>query len=167
MKIRVETAAGEYLVDLRHNCQSTHYHLDGSLKGGGEVSIEEIAPGLYSILEGSRSTTVRLRKLGCQLEAWINGRKLSLALSDPRDTVATSGEARTSGPREVHAVIPGKVVKLLVSVGDEVEAGTGVIVIEAMKMQNELRAPKTGCVKRINTAEGATVIAGEPLLEIE
>ena len=167
MKFRVETASGEYQLSLRRNCKSAHYQMEGPLESSGTVSIEEIAPGLYSILEGCRSTTVRLRNLGDQLEAWVNGRKLSLCLTDPRDAATQSGAARTSGPREVHALIPGKVVKLLVGVGDEVETGTGVIVVEAMKMQNELKAPKTGRVKRINTSEGATVVSGEPLLEIE
>ena len=74
---------------------------------------------------------------------------------------------RLSGLQEVRALMPGKVVKLLVSVGDEVEAGAGVVVVEAMKMQNEMRAPKSGRVKRIHKAEGSTVGPGEALLEIE
>jgi biotin carboxyl carrier protein len=63
--------------------------------------------------------------------------------------------------------MPGKVVRILVPVGTAVEAGQSVIVIEAMKMQNELKAPKTGVLKKINVAEGAAVEAGQALGEVE
>jgi biotin carboxyl carrier protein len=63
--------------------------------------------------------------------------------------------------------MPGKVVRLLVDVGAKVEANQSVIVIEAMKMQNELKAPKTGVLKRISVAEGAAVEAGQVLAEVE
>lgn len=167
MKWRVEAAALEYLLEVRRNSVSTHYRLDGSLQADGAVSIEEVTPGLYSILEGSRSSTVRVNASGEGLEAWVKGRRLPLAISDPRDTATQAGAVRLSGLQEVRALMPGKVVKLLVSVGDEVEAGAGVVVVEAMKMQNEMRAPKTGRVKRIHKTEGSTVGPGEALLEIE
>jgi len=167
MKWRVEAAALEYLLEIHKNSVSTHYTLGGSLHAEGAVSIEEVMPGLYSIIEGNHSSMVRVSSSGEAVEAWVNGRRLPLAISDPRDTQAQSGGVRLSGPQELRALMPGKVVKLLVSVGDEVEAGTGVIVVEAMKMQNEMRAPKTGRVKRIHKAEGSTVGPGEALLEIE
>jgi biotin carboxyl carrier protein len=167
MKWRVEAAALNYLLEIRKNSESTHYTLAGSLDAQGTVSIEEVMPGLYSILEGNRSRMVRVSGSGEALEAWVNGRRLPLLISDPRDAAAQSEGVRHSGPQEVRALMPGKVIKLLVSVGDEVEAGTGVIVVEAMKMQNEMRAPKTGRVKRIHTTEGSTVGPGEALLEIE
>jgi biotin carboxyl carrier protein len=63
--------------------------------------------------------------------------------------------------------MPGKVVKLLVSAGDEVSVGDGVIIVEAMKMQNEMKAPKAGRVARVYAAEGDTVAAGEALLVVE
>jgi len=63
--------------------------------------------------------------------------------------------------------MPGKIIKLLVDVGASVEAGQGLIVVEAMKMQNEVKAPKTGVVTKILTAAGATVAAGETLIVVE
>jgi biotin carboxyl carrier protein len=60
--------------------------------------------------------------------------------------------------------MPGKIVKHLVAVGDRVEAGQGVIVVEAMKMENELRAPAGGVVKALPAAEGTAVDAGAPLV---
>lgn len=167
MKWRVEAAALEYLLELSRNSISMHYALDGSLRADGAVSIEEVMPGLYSILDGNRSSMVRVNVSRDGVEAWVNGRRLPLAISDPRDTASQSSGVRLAGPQEVRALMPGKVVKLLVGLGDEVEAGSGVIVVEAMKMQNEMRAPKTGRVKRIHKSEGSTVGPGEALLEIE
>ena len=63
--------------------------------------------------------------------------------------------------------MPGKIVRVLVSEGDAVEAGQGVIVVEAMKMQNEVRSPKAGVVVKVAVAEGATVFAGEVLAIVE
>jgi biotin carboxyl carrier protein len=70
------------------------------------------------------------------------------------------------GPLEIRSQMPGKVVKLLIEIGQTVEAGEGLMVVEAMKMQNEIRAPKSGVVSRIFHPEGATVAAGEVLLVI-
>jgi biotin carboxyl carrier protein len=63
--------------------------------------------------------------------------------------------------------MPGRVIKLLVKRGDAVSAGQPVIIVEAMKMQNEMKSPKAGSVVKIQAAEGSTVMAGETLLVIE
>jgi biotin carboxyl carrier protein len=75
-------------------------------------------------------------------------------------------EAGTSGPSELRAIIPGRIVAVSVTVGDEVEAGQHVLVVEAMKMQNELRAPRAGRVERVPGAVGQTVEVGDLLLVI-
>ena len=71
------------------------------------------------------------------------------------------------GPVEVRAQMPGKIIQVLVAPGDIVEAGQGLVVVEAMKMQNEMKAPKGGRVARVHAREGATVTAGEPLAVVE
>jgi len=63
--------------------------------------------------------------------------------------------------------MPGKIVRVLVQPGDKVEADAGIIVVEAMKMQNEKKAPKAGIVVSINSEEGATVNAGDVLAVVE
>jgi biotin carboxyl carrier protein len=63
--------------------------------------------------------------------------------------------------------MPGRVVRLLVAAGDEVEEGQGVVVIEAMKMQNELKSPKAGRVVRVGTSVGDTVGSGDVLVVVE
>jgi biotin carboxyl carrier protein len=89
-------------------------------------------------------------------------------LTDPkRLRGAGAAHAHGDGVAEIAANMPGKVVRVLVSAGDEVKAKDGVIVVEAMKMQNEMRSPKDGIVKEIRFAEGETVNAGDILVVIE
>jgi biotin carboxyl carrier protein len=75
-------------------------------------------------------------------------------------------EAGRSGPTEVRAIIPGVVVSVSVVAGDEVAAGQQLLVVEAMKMQNELRAPRDGSIERVATSAGATIEVGDLLLVI-
>jgi biotin carboxyl carrier protein len=75
-------------------------------------------------------------------------------------------EAGRSGPTEVHAIIPGVVVSVSVAPGDAVTAGQQLLVVEAMKMQNELRAPRDGTIQRVSVGAGATIDVGDLLLVI-
>jgi biotin carboxyl carrier protein len=76
------------------------------------------------------------------------------------------GDAGHSGPAEVHAIIPGVVVSVAVAAGDRVEAGQQLLVVEAMKMQNELRAPRGGTVERVAVGERSTIDVGDLLVVI-
>lgn len=78
-----------------------------------------------------------------------------------------AGAAQAAGTQQVLAPMPGKVVKVLVRPGDEVKARQGLVVVEAMKMENELRSPKDGRVSEVLVAEGASVEAGRPLVVVE
>jgi biotin carboxyl carrier protein len=83
---------------------------------------------------------------------------------DPRAwTGRRHGNAEAEGRQQIVAPMPGKVVRLLVQAGDHVEVGQGLLVVEAMKMQNEIRSPKSGIVERILAKEGQPVNAGEVL----
>ena len=98
----------------------------------------------------------------------VNGSSFTAEVRDPRSLRAR--RARTGsdeGPRKINAPMPGKVVRILAPEGTAVEAGQGVLVIEAMKMQNELKSPRKGTVARIATTEGATVNPGDTLAIIE
>jgi 3-methylcrotonyl-CoA carboxylase alpha subunit len=70
------------------------------------------------------------------------------------------------GPVEVRAIIPGRIVAISVAAGDSVEAGQQILVVEAMKMQNELRAPREGAVEHIGVAVGDTIEVGDLLVVI-
>jgi biotin carboxyl carrier protein len=100
----------------------------------------------------------------------VSSRKgdVEVTLIDPkrlRGSAAAAGAA--DGLAEIKTMMPGKVVRLVANVGDQVEKGDPVLVVEAMKMQNDLKAPKTGIVKEIRVNEGATVSSGDILAIIE
>lgn len=123
-----------------------------------------LEPGVISLL-------VAGRQYRCVLDGdavIIDGRRYAFEVDDPR---SLAGRRRAgggaAGPRPVKSPMPGRVVRLLVEQGDEVDEHQGVIVIEAMKMQNELKAPKAGRVASIAVGVGDTVGAGEVLVVVE
>ncbi len=97
----------------------------------------------------------------------VNGRIFSVEIFDPRELRSRASAGASEGRQSIAAPMPGKVVRLLVAAGDAVEAGQGLIVVEAMKMQNEMKSPKAGTVVEVKTKDGATVAAGEILVVIE
>jgi len=102
------------------------------------------------------------------VEVEIKGERFEVSISDPRRLRgAGSAHAQDHGLAEIRSAMPGKVVRLLAAAGQQVEKGDGIIVVEAMKMQNEIKSPKDGVVKSVNVEEGATVNAGEVLVVIE
>jgi biotin carboxyl carrier protein len=133
---------------------------------GADVVAEArlLEPGVLSLIVGE--TQYR-----CALDGnaiLIGGRRYPFLLDDPRSLRGHRGAGEgAAGPRTVKAPMPGRVVRVLVSEGDEVEEHQGVVVIEAMKMQNELKAPKTGRVARVAVVVDVTVGAGEILVVIE
>lgn len=105
---------------------------------------------------------------GGQVDLRVGTHEFEVNLVDPkRLRSAGTGRSHDHGMAEIKTAMPGKVVRVLVEVGTEVSKGDGIIVVEAMKMQNELRSPIDGVVKEIRGAEGATVNAGEVLAVIE
>ena len=99
----------------------------------------------------------------------VRGISFSAQVRDPRSfrsrRAADAGNA--AGPQKLVSPMPGKVVRILAPAGTKVEAGEGVIVVEAMKMQNEIKSPKAGTVQRIVAQEGVAVNAGEVLAIVE
>jgi len=98
----------------------------------------------------------------------VGSTRFAVELRDPRSLRARKGSAADEkGPRKIVAPMPGRVVRLLVAEQAEVEAGQGIIVVEAMKMQNEIKSPKKGIVKKIVAAAGTAVNAGDVLAIVE
>ncbi len=166
MKLRITIDGEAALLELRQNAQ-TIYNLTGVLTASGESSIIEIGPGIFSVLLGHRSLTVYIVSNGEEREVWVEGRRYAISVADPRDRSARRKKQASAGPLEVRAQMPGKVVKLLVGRGAAVQAGQGLIVVEAMKMQNEMKCLRDGVVTKILVAEGAAVAAGEKLMVVE
>ncbi len=105
---------------------------------------------------------------GKPVPVFVGPRQYSVTLTDPkrlRGAFVAGGE--TDGVARIVAAMPGKVVRVLVEQGAQVEAGAGVIVVEAMKMQNEMKSPKSGIVTALTVTVGATVNGGDVLAVIE
>ena len=98
----------------------------------------------------------------------VDGRRVEFVVADPRSLAGRrGGGSGAEGPRAVKAPMPGRVVRVLVAVGDEVAELQGLVVLEAMKMQNELKAPKAGRVVKVGVSVGDTVEAGSLLVVVE
>ena len=136
-----------------------------------EVDFTPIGGGLFSLLVKGRSYEVDIVEEGeGVLAIWVEGEPHRIGFQEegrgPRKAARAAGVV-TGGRQTIVAPMPGKVVKLLVTPDQEVSAGQGVIVIEAMKMENELKASGPGVVKEIRVQEGAGVGGGEVLVVIE
>jgi biotin carboxyl carrier protein len=130
-----------------------------------------ISPGVYSILIAGRSYEARVSLApggtGAQDYAVQVDREIyHVKLHDPRCWQRRGTLTGSEGLQDVRAPMPGKMVKALVGEGDDVEEGQGLLVIEAMKMQNEMRSPRAGRVERIYVAEGEGVEMGAPLVRL-
>ena len=136
--------------------------------GGEERSAQvEIAePNVYSVLMDGRSYDARVEEVPGGLVVVIDGFRFEIDVRDPRRFSRKSAGRGGEGVQTILAPMPGKVVRVLVSAGDAVEAGQGLLVVEAMKMQNEMKASRAGTVLSVSTKEGATVTAGEVLATI-
>jgi len=98
----------------------------------------------------------------------IDGKRYEVEVRDPRSLRSRrTASAVEEGPRAMTAPMPGKVVRVLATPGAQVEVGDGILVVEAMKMQNELKSPKKGRLQRLTVAEGAAVNAGDVLAIVE
>ena len=98
----------------------------------------------------------------------IHGRSYQVTIVDPkRLRSGQNSDRHHHGVAEIRASMPGKVVRVQIDAGATVEKGAGVVVVEAMKMQNEMKSPRAGAVVSINVKPGDTVNAGDVLAVIE
>ena len=134
---------------------------------GSGAQIAAVEPGVYSVLVEGRSYEARIEQSDGSLLVFIDGHRFEVEIRDPRRWSRRAGSRGVEGRLSVAAPMPGKVVRLLVAEGDMVEAGQGLLVVEAMKMQNEMKATKAGRVASLSAREGATVAPGEVLATIE
>jgi biotin carboxyl carrier protein len=132
-----------------------------------EADAARISSSTYSVLLGSGSLEVTVEETAEGLLVHAAGCEFHVQITDPRSWRGRRGGGiELEGRQQVTAPMPGKIVSVLVAQGDRVEAGQGLLVIEAMKMQNEIRSPKSGTVERLVLKAGHTVSAGEVLAVI-
>jgi biotin carboxyl carrier protein len=130
-------------------------------------SVREVEPGVYSVLMEGRSFEVRAVTTPDGLHVHAGGRQFTVEVRDPRDASRRSRAASGSGRQNISTPMPGKVVRTLVREGDAVAAGQGLVVVEAMKMQNEMKASREGRVVEVRVRDGETVGAGDTLVVLE
>ncbi|HEX8888074.1 MAG TPA: biotin/lipoyl-containing protein [Pyrinomonadaceae bacterium] len=136
-----------------------------------EIEAHSSQEGVYLLLNEGRVYQCRVSGQGARREAFdvtVGSRAFQATLTDPKRLRAgQSMGAKMDGTAQILAPMPGKVVRVMVETGAEVEEGTGLVVVEAMKMQNEMKSPKTGKVTTINVTAGATVNTGDVLAIVE
>lgn len=134
-----------------------------------EVDAALTARDVLSVLIGNKAYEIkRERSLLGELHMVIGSARYAVDVQDPRSLRTRRAAAGSeAGPQKVAAAMPGKIIRIMVREKDEVAAGQALLVMEAMKMQNEIKSPKTGKVQKVLTSEGSTVNAGDTLAVIE
>jgi biotin carboxyl carrier protein len=132
-----------------------------------EASVLEVETGIYSVLLNGKSYEAKVVTGADGYYVDLSGHRSVVQVRDPREASPAGKHGLGEGRQTVVAPMPGKVVRVLVNEGDQVEPGDGLVVVEAMKMQNELKAPKAGKVVQLKAVVGATVGHGEMLAAIE
>lgn len=134
-----------------------------------EVDAAHPEPGALSLLVDGESYAVELEDVGEQVRVVVRDEVYTLDIADERKLRMrqASAGASTEGKQVMRAPMPGKVVKILAAVGSDVAEGQGLIVVEAMKMENELKSPKAGKLVEVFVKEGQAVEGGANLCTVE
>jgi len=168
MKLHATVADLEMSVEIRRDGKRLFANVDGREY---ELEAHQSAASVTLRIGDGKVFDCRVEgkpSSGQSVDVFVGPRQYAVTLADPkrlRGAAVAGGQA--DGAARIVAPMPGKVVRVLVAQGAQVEAGAGVVVVEAMKMQNELKAPKAGVVLSLNVAVGATVNGGDVLAVIE
>lgn len=161
MVYEIAIAGETHRLELEGTEKGWACRLDGSAV---DIDCAPIGPDLLSIVLNGKS--YQIRREGNQI--FVGHHAYEVSVADPRSWRGRRARsAAEAGPRKLIASMPGKVVRVLVREGDPIEQDQGVVVIEAMKMQNEIRSPKQGRLQKLLVREGMNVKAGETLALVE
>lgn len=151
-----------YRLELKRVEDGWHCRLDGR---EFSVDAEPVDSQTLSILLGGQSDEVRR---GPEDTFFLRGRRYEVSVDDPRSWRGRRrAGAGTEGPQKLTASMPGRIVRVLAAEGEQINAGQGIAVVEAMKMQNEIKSPKEGTLKKLLAKPGMNVNAGEVLAIVE
>jgi biotin carboxyl carrier protein len=166
MKLDLSINGREEQIEILASEPACRFRLgDGVVRA---ADVESPQNGVFSVLlDGvSYDAYVEETPAGAMVVA-IDGYRFEIEARDPRRWSRKSAGRGGDAVQSIVSPMPGKVVRVLAAAGDTVEAGQGIVVVEAMKMQNELKAARAGTVRTLSAKEGATVSAGELLATIE
>jgi biotin carboxyl carrier protein len=169
MKLTAELNQEEYEIDFRREGERVLASIDGRRY---EVAVREVEGDAYLIIADGRVYECRVEKNRAQpdtLKVHVRNQSYALTLFDPKRLRGghSAGTHGVDGSAQIIAPMPGKIVRVVVEQGASVRAGDSIIVVEAMKMQNEMKSPRDGVVMEIRAASGDTVNAGDVLAVIE
>lgn len=168
MKLQAETNNKKHNIEIKREADKVWADVDGRKY---ELEASEPEPNVYLLKHDGKIYEVFVSPQQNPAEpvnVRVGTNELEITLIDPKRLRGGRGaDAHAAGTAEIKTAMPGKVVRVIVAQGSEVKKGDGVIVVEAMKMQNELKSPKDGIVKEIRAIEGTTVNPGEILAVIE
>ena len=168
MKLDAELAGQHHELNFRSEGSQIFAEVDGRRY---QFELRESNSPEYLLLEANRVYQCRVEKIREMHDVFgvnIGTQSYAIRVIDPkRLRSAQSSGAHDHGVAEIVAPMPGRIVRVLVEVGTQVEPGTGIVVVEAMKMQNEMKSPKSGTVVAMKAEAGATVNAGDVLAIIE
>ncbi len=168
MKLHAEIGETKHEVEINELDGKTVAVIDGERH---EVEVSSPEPNIFLIKREGKVYEAFVSPVNGAIGSTIvsvKGRDIEVRLTDPKKLRGAGKHgASEAGTAEIKTAMPGKVVRILLEIGASVEKGDGVLVVEAMKMQNELKSPKSGVVKEIRVAEGDTVAASDVLATVE
>lgn len=168
MKLNAELNQEDFTINIKQDGDKLFAEIN---ERKYELEAHQINEGVYLLKhEGNvyECRVDRTEKERDRFHVHLRNQSFTINLYDPKRLRATHGaSAHADGVAEITANMPGKVVRVLVESGAEVNKGDGVVIVEAMKMQNEMKSPKDGVVKAIRVSAGDTVNSGDILAIIE
>jgi biotin carboxyl carrier protein len=168
MKLQADINNEKHEISLRQSGEKVSAEINGRVY---ELEAHEVEPNVYLLKHENRIFQIFVaphEKPNDPFQVNVGNNDFEIKITDPKRIRSSAGAGGSAdGTAEIKTAMPGKVVRVLVEVGAEVKQGDGVIIVEAMKMQNEMKAPKDGTVREIRVSEGTTVNAGDILAVIE
>ena len=137
--------------------------------GGRSYRLEAkaVEPGVYWFIWNNRSLEITVTQNRDSYVASLAGHRIAVEILDARTALRRAAQHGHDGIVQIRAPMPGKVIKVLVAEGTEVLVNQGIVVLEAMKMQNEIKSPKKGIVRKLGVTDGAPVNSGDLLATVE
>jgi biotin carboxyl carrier protein len=168
MKLIAELNDKKHEIILKQTGENVSAEIDGRVY---KLEAQEVEPNVYLLKHENKIYQVFVspnKNTNEPFQVNVGAKDFEIKLTDPkRMRHSASASESEGGAAEIKTAMPGKVVRVLVEQGAEIKQGDGVLIVEAMKMQNEMKAPKDGIIKEIRATEGETVSAGDILAVIE
>jgi biotin carboxyl carrier protein len=169
MKLTADIAGDRHELNIRRDGTRLAARID---ERSYEIEARETRAGVYLLIVDGRVYECRVDQghgARASFNVSVGGHVYAVSLADPKRLrgAEVAGAHAAEGSAQIIAPMPGKIVRVMIEAGAQVEAGDGLVVVEAMKMQNEMKSPKAGTVTALHARIGATVNAGDVLVVVE